>query len=91
MSKPNMNCGECPYWLAYGEPEITDEQNRAIEEYCAECDACDGRCLNCDYFDPYKGECSQEEHSEAREYLDKMMRAAKVQMILHKAKHEEEV
>ena len=51
---------------------------------------CDGRCLNCDYFDPYKGECSREEYSEAQEYLDKMMSAAKVQMILHKAKHEEE-
>ena len=35
MSKPNMYCGECPYWLAYGEPETTDEQNRAIEEHCA--------------------------------------------------------
>jgi hypothetical protein len=89
MSKPNMSCGECPYWLAYGEPETTDEQNRAIEEYCAECDACDGRCLNCDYFDPYKGECSREEYSEAREYLDDMIRAAKAQKILHKAKQEE--
>ena len=70
MDKPNMNCGECPYWLAYSEPETTDEQNRAIEEHCAKCEL---------YFDPV-----------AAEYFDKMMRAAKVQMILRKAIHEEE-
>lgn len=85
MSKPNMYCGECPYWLAYGEPETTDEQNEAILAHCAECDACDGRCFNCDYFDPYKGECIRAECGEALEYLGKMMRAAKVQMILRKA------
>ena len=56
--------------------------------YCG--DACDGRCFSCDYFDPYKGECSREKYSEAQEYLDKMMSAAKVQMILRKAIHEEE-
>jgi type I restriction-modification system DNA methylase subunit len=28
------------------------------------CGECDGRCLNCDYFDPYKGECSREETDE---------------------------
>lgn len=87
MSGPNMDCGECSYWLAYGEPETTDEMNQAIEEHCAECDACDGRCFNCDYFDSAKGECGKEEYSEAQEYLDKMMRAAKVQIILHKAIH----
>lgn len=38
MSKPNMYCGECPYWLAYGEPETTDEQNEVILAHCAECD-----------------------------------------------------
>jgi predicted metal-binding protein len=38
MSKPNMHCGECPYWLAYGEPETTDEMNQAIEEHCAKCE-----------------------------------------------------
>ena len=70
MSKPNMNCGECPYWLAYGEPETTDGQHRAIEEHCAKCEL---------DFDPV-----------AAEYLDRMMRAAKVQMILRKAIHEEE-
>ena len=37
MSKPNMHCGECPYWLAFGEPETTDEQNEAILAHCAEC------------------------------------------------------
>ena len=68
MSKPNMHCGECPYWLAFGEPETTDEQNEAILAHCAKCD-----------FDP-----------DAAEQLDKMMRAAKVQMILRKALHEEE-
>ena len=38
MSKPNMFCGECPYWLAYGEPETTDEPNEAILAHCKECD-----------------------------------------------------
>ena len=37
MNKPNMYCGECPYWLAYGEPETTDEQNEAIIEHCRHC------------------------------------------------------
>lgn len=68
MSKPNMYCGECPYWLAYGEPETTDEQNEAILAHCAECD-----------FDP-----------DAAERLDKMMRAARQQIVLHKAIHEED-
>jgi hypothetical protein len=44
-----------------------------------EYDECDGRCFNCDYFDPYKGECSREECDEARENLDNMTRAAVVQ------------
>lgn len=70
MSKPNIYCGECPYWLAYGEPETTDEQKFAIEEHCAKCE------LDFD--------------SVAAEYLDKMMRAAKVQMILRKAIDEKE-
>ena len=90
MSKPNMDCGCCPYWLAYGEPETTDEQNEAILAHCAECDACDGRCFNCDHFDSVKGECGKEKYNEAQEHLDKMMRAAKVQIILHKAIHGEE-
>jgi hypothetical protein len=37
MSKPNVHCGECPYWLAYGEPETADEQNEAILAHCKEC------------------------------------------------------
>ena len=69
MSKPNMYCGECPYWLAYGEPETTDEQNEAILAHCKECD-----------FDP-----------DAAEHLDKMMRAARQQIVLHKAIHEEDM
>ena len=68
MSKPNMYCGECPYWLAFGEPETTDEQNEAILAHCTECD-----------FDP-----------DAEERLDRMMRAARQQIVLHKAKYEEE-
>jgi hypothetical protein len=63
-----MYCGECPYWLAFGEPETTDEQNEAILAHCKEC-----------YFDP-----------DEAEKIDKMMRAAKVQMILRKAIHEED-
>ena len=51
MSKPNMYCGECSYWLAYGEPETTDEQNEAILAHCAECD-----------FDPEIEEARQEAH-----------------------------
>lgn len=35
-----------------------------LEEHCVECDACDGRCFNCDYFDSAKGECSKKEYSE---------------------------
>ena len=69
MSKPNMNCGECPYWLAYGEPETTDEQKRAIKEHCRKC-AFD--------FDPVGAET-----------LDKMMRAARQQVVLRKAIHDE--
>lgn len=49
MSKPNMYCGECPYWLALGEPETTDEQNQAILAHCKECD-----------FDPEVEEARQE-------------------------------
>ena len=37
MNKPNMNCGECPCWLAFCESETTDEQNRAILEHCKIC------------------------------------------------------
>lgn len=60
MKKPDMNCGECPYWLAYGESETSDEQNDAILKHCAECDACDGRCFNCDYFDSTTDKCIKE-------------------------------
>ena len=38
MSKPNINCDECPYWLAYSKPEVTDEQKIAIERHCARCE-----------------------------------------------------
>ena len=37
---------------------------------------CDGRCLNCDYFDPYKGECSREEYEfAAEEAHDELVRS----------------
>lgn len=34
---PCLECGECPYYLAYGEPETTDEQNEQILEHCKTC------------------------------------------------------
>ena len=37
--------------------ETMSKPNMNCDEYAE----CDGRCLNCDYFDPYKGECSREE------------------------------
>lgn len=37
MGCPNKNCGECVYWLAFGEPETTDEQNEEIIEHCKHC------------------------------------------------------
>ena len=30
--KPNNDCGECPYWLAFGEPETTEEQKQKISD-----------------------------------------------------------
>ena len=90
MSKPNMYCGECPYWLAFGEPETTDEQNEAILAHCAECD-----------FDPEVEEARQEAHSnlvcslveaggEIRE-LKEMLREAKdallYMLVLHDSTH----
>lgn len=83
-----MNCGECPYWLAFGEPETTDEQNEAILAHCKECD-----------FDPEAEEARQEAHGnlirslieaggEIRE-LKEILREAKdallYMLILHKA------
>ena len=61
MGYPNNNCGECVYWLAFGEPETTDEQNKATLEHCAKCDVCDGRCLNCDYYEPLTNRCTLED------------------------------
>lgn len=37
MGYPNQNCGECVYWLAFGEPETTEEENEKIVEHCASC------------------------------------------------------
>lgn len=54
---PSKYCGECHIWLALDEPEgITTKE--AIEKYCSKCDIylgidCDGRCLNCDYFNEH--------------------------------------
>jgi hypothetical protein len=33
-----MYCGECPYWLAYGESENAEEDKYIKETYCAKCD-----------------------------------------------------
>ena len=37
MGYPNQNCGECSYWLAFGEPETTEEENEKIIEHCKHC------------------------------------------------------
>ena len=34
MTFPNQHCGHCSRWLAYREPDTTEEQNKEIEEYC---------------------------------------------------------
>lgn len=40
FNEPNRFCGECGYWLAYGEPETSPEQNEQIlTRHCAECKA----------------------------------------------------
>ena len=62
MRYPNNNCGECPTWLAIDEPEGIPKKE-AIEKYCSKCEYdndCDGRCLNCGYFDHARG-CTVEE------------------------------
>ena len=35
---PNVYCGECPYWLAYKEPDTSVEDNRKIEKICNSCE-----------------------------------------------------
>lgn len=37
MGYPNQRCGECGYWLAFGEPETTEEENEKIVEHCKHC------------------------------------------------------
>ena len=90
MNYPRQECGECPYWLAFGEPETTDEQNETILAHCAQCSACDGKCFECDLFNPDTEECGKKDYDEAQEYLDKMMRAARKQFVWRKALHGEE-
>ena len=34
---PNVYCGECPYWLAYKEPDTSVEENKKIEKICESC------------------------------------------------------
>ena len=51
---PSNYCGECSVWLAFDEPGGISAKE-AIEKYCSKCNLylnidCDGRCLNCDYF-----------------------------------------
>ena len=35
--RPCMECGECSYNLAYGEPETSTEENEAILKHCRDC------------------------------------------------------
>ena len=37
MGFSNNNCGECIYWLAFGEPEVTMQQNEEILLHCKHC------------------------------------------------------
>lgn len=37
MKYPNQYCGECSRWLAYGEPDTSEEINKEIEYYCNNC------------------------------------------------------
>ena len=37
MGYPNQNCGECGYWLAFGEPETSEKGNQEILLHCAHC------------------------------------------------------
>lgn len=60
---PSNECGECPVWLAFEGPR--EEMIKLCEK--RHCDLleeeyvdCDGRCLNCDYFDHVRG-CTVEE------------------------------
>ena len=76
MSFPSSHCGECPYYLAFG--ESTEAQDEAIIEHCKGC-SCTGK---------YTEDAKRVYY--AGRYLSKMMRAAKVQMILRKAIHEED-
>ena len=60
---PNFECGECPIWLAFEGP-IEEMRKMCEKRHCdlleEEYVDCDGRCLNCDYFDPVRG-CMVEE------------------------------
>ena len=55
---PNNHCGECPVWLADAESEenCKDCANRIKCLY-----DCDGRCLNCDYYNEIRGCTAGEE------------------------------
>lgn len=37
MGYPNQSCGECEYWLAFGEPETSEKGNQEILLHCAHC------------------------------------------------------
>lgn len=60
---PNYECGECPIWLGFEGP-IGEMRKMCEERHCdlleEEYVDCDGRCLNCDYFDHVRG-CTVEE------------------------------
>lgn len=36
-NEPNMFCGECGAYAAFGEPETTKEQNEEILNHCRDC------------------------------------------------------
>jgi hypothetical protein len=60
---PNYECGECPIWLGFEGP-ISEMREMCKKRHCDLLEEneveCDGRCLNCDEFDPVRG-CMVEE------------------------------
>lgn len=37
MGYPNNGCGECSYWLAFGDPETSEKGKQEILLHCAHC------------------------------------------------------
>ena len=59
---PNYECGDCPVWL--GAKTMAEAIECCKKRHCDIFEEgiveCDGRCLNCDEFDPVRG-CMVEE------------------------------